>query len=132
MNYFMLLCFGWALIGIGSRIIMAMMGDNWKEWEMNSAYKSKRPLSITLIGIFGYALVLFTWYMVWQTDVANSWIIAVLTSLVVIKISTILFKYDVFRAFAAKTLNDKKKMRMLNVGVVIYSGILVCIGVFLY
>lgn len=132
MNYFKILCFVWAFIGIGSRIIMGMMGESWKEWELDSAYATKRPKTITFIGILGYLLVIFTWYMVITTTVSNSWIIAALVSLTVIKISTILFKYDVFRAFAVKTLNDKKKMMSLNVGVLIYSALLVGMGIFLY
>lgn len=132
MNYFKVLCFLWAVIGIGSRIIMGIMGESWKEWELGSAYASQRPKIITFIGIVGYLLVIFTWYMVFTTSVSMSWIIATLISLTVIKISTILFKYDAFRAFAVKTLNDERKMRTLNITVLIYSVILIGMGVFLY
>lgn len=132
MNYFKILCFIWALIGIVSRIIMSVMGDKWKEWELNSAYKSKRPPSITIIALLGYLLVIVTWYMVWLTRIEKSWIIAALTSLIAIKISSIIFNYDSFRAFASKTLNNKRKMQILNIGVIIYSLVLLFMGLLIY
>lgn len=49
MNYFKLLSFVWAFIGIVSRIIMG--GSKWKEWELGSAYKKKKPMIINIIAI---------------------------------------------------------------------------------
>jgi len=132
MNYFKIICFIWASIGIISRIIMAIMGPKWKAWELNSAYAPKKPMVINLIGLFGYLLVIFTWYKFFTTQIRFSWIIATLLSLTVIKISTIIFNYTAFRKFAVETLNNEKKMFLLNIGVIIYSITLVSIGVLLY
>ncbi len=132
MNYFGVICFVWALIGIGSRIIMALMGEKWNEWELNSAYASEKPKILNIVGAAGYLIVILTWYMVIVSDVEYSWIIAVLISATVIKISTVLFNYKVFRKFVSKMLNDKKKMFQLNLGVLIYSVILIFMGIFLY
>lgn len=132
LNYFQVICFIWALIGVGSRIIMGIMGDKWKTWELNSAYSEKKPKILTLIGLLGYALVGFTWYKVFESGVENSWIIAALTTVTLIKISVILFNYNKFRTFAKNTLNHKKKMAQLNMGVIIFSIILLLMGIYLY
>jgi len=132
MSYFKILCFVWAFIGIGSRIIMGLMGEKWKEWELNSAYKAKRPIAISFLLAIGISVVIYTWVQVILTDVPLSWIIALLVSMVVIKIGTLIFNYDGFRKFAAETLNSKKKMMTLNAGVILYSLALVLIGLFLY
>lgn len=132
MNYFKLLCFIWAAIGLVSRIIMGMMGPKWKDWELGHAYKDKKPPVINLIAITGYMVVLFTWYRVLTDKIPFSWIIALLLSSIVIKVSTLLFRYEAFRAFAVKTLNDSKKMRQLNISVLIFSLTLVLMGIYLY
>lgn len=132
MNYFKIICFIWALIGILSRIIMGIMGPKWKTWELNQAYAPKRPLIITVIGITGYLIVVFTWYMVFHQPQPHAWIIALLVSLTVIKISTILFRYNIFRTFASQMLQDSNKMKLLNIGVLIYSIVLIAMGILLY
>ena len=132
MNYFSLLCFSWAVIGIGSRIIMGIMGEKWKSWELNTAYAPQRPMIINVIAITGIAVVIYTWFKVITTEVNSSWIVALLISFTVIKVATVLFRYEKFRAFAFTMLNDKRKMLVLNLGVVAYSVILVLMGYFLY
>ncbi len=132
MNYFAILCFLWAAVGIGSRVAMWKMGDRWKEWELNEAYGVKRPMAINVVLVVGLALVAYTWYQFFTTDVPHSWIISVLVSLTTIKIGTILFQYKAFRKFAVVMLNDPNKMRALNVGVLAYSAGLVAMGVLLY
>lgn len=131
-NYFQFICFLWAAIGIISRIAMAVMGEKWDDWELKSAYGSKKPAWINIVGIIGYGMVGFTWYKWFTTDIAYSWVIAVLVSLTVVKISTLLFNYQAFRQFLKITLNNKKKMLYLNVSVVIFSLVLVWMGVHLY
>lgn len=132
MNYFKAICFVWAAIGIGSRVIMGIMGEKWKDWELNSAYKADKNNILNLIGIIGCLMVTYTWYMVVVSDVKYSWIIALLITSTVVKISTIMFNYKAFRNFVSKTLNDKKKMLQLNIGVVIFSITLVFMGCYLY
>jgi len=132
LNYFSVLCFIWAGIGIISRIAMGKMGRNWAEWEMNKVYKEDKPSFITFIGILGYVIVIVTWIMVFITDIQYSWIIAVLITLTLFKITKLLFNYEQFREFLVKTLKDKKKMYQLNTSVIILSIILVSMGIFLY
>lgn len=131
-NYFQVICFLWAAIGIVSRIAMAVMGDRWAKWELESAYGVKKTKWIYVVGIVGYGVVLFTWYKFFTTDIAYSWMITVLITLTVIKISALLFNYHVFRQFVMETLHNRKKMLALNIGVSILSIVLVWMGLYLY
>lgn len=132
MNYFKALCFIWALIGIGSRIIMHFMGEKWNDWELGSAYKSKKPWFINFIAIIGIMVVIYSWYNVFALNIKLSWIISFLVTSTTLKVSVLLFKYDEFRKFAVITLNDKTKMRALNLAVLILSSVLVLMGLYLY
>lgn len=132
MNYFKAICLVWAIIGIGSRIIMGVMGEKWAKWELNSAYKAEKPKLINALGVIAYGVVIYTWILVFKLDVAYSWVIATLMTLTVVKVSTILFNYKAFRSFAVKTLNDSKKMMLLNISVLIFSIVLIAMGIFLY
>lgn len=131
-SYFKFLAFFWAAIVVVSRIAMAIIGANWKKWEMNGFYSEKKPFYINLIGIFGICLVLLTWVMVFTVENSYGWILAILLSMTVVKVSTLMFNYRAFREFAAKTLNDKSKMRKLNVVVLILAFVLVLMGLFVY
>lgn len=131
-NYFSILCFLWALIGIVSRIAMGKMGEKWAEWEINRVYKKEKPKYLTYIGIFGYILVILTWFMVFITNIEYSWILAILITLTLFKITKILFSYEKFRKFLIETLKDKKKMYQLNTAVITLSIILITMGIFLY
>ena len=131
-HYFAGLCFFWAAIGIGSRVAMAVMGERWAQWELNSAYTARKPLWLYGVGVVGAALIGLTWVLVLTTDVPHSWIIAVLISLTGIKLYTLLFDYDRFRGFVQTTLADRGRMRALNIGVLVLSGVLVAMGIWLY
>ncbi|GAB6109910.1 hypothetical protein [Fusibacter bizertensis] len=69
MNYFKAICLVWAIIGIGSRIIMGVMGE---KWELNSAYKAQKPKLINALGGIAYGVVIYTWILVFKLDVAYS------------------------------------------------------------
>ncbi|EOD00205.1 hypothetical protein [Caldisalinibacter kiritimatiensis] len=107
LNYFSILCFFWAFVGILTRILIVALGDKWKEWEINKAYAKERPKWLNYIGIFGFALVIFTWYKVFTTNVGFSWIIAVLLSLTLIKLYKLTFDYNEFREFVINVFEDK-------------------------
>lgn len=132
LNFFAGLCFFWAAIGIGSRIAMAVMGDRWRAWELGSAYTAQKPRWLYGVGIAGLALLVVTWGQVFTTDVPHSWIIAALVSLTAIKLYALLFQYDAFRAFVARTLADRARMMQLNVGVLVFSAVLIGMGIWLY
>ncbi len=132
MNYFSIICFVWAAIGILSRIGMAVMGERWNKWEMENAYKKEKPKMLNVVGVFGYILVIVTWVLVFTMDVKLSWIIAALMTLTVVKVSAMLFNYEAFRTFVDNTLNDKKKMIYLNIAVIVLAIALILMGLFLY
>ncbi|MFW6222441.1 MAG: hypothetical protein ACOC3T_02390 [Bacteroidota bacterium] len=132
LNYFELLCYFWALLGIISRILMVSLGNKWNKWELKSAYSEKKPVWVYLVIAVGYFLIGFSWYKVINSDVAHAWIIALLVSLTGIKISALLFRYDQFRVFAKKTLTSRAKLIRLNISVFVFSMVLVGMGMFLY
>ncbi|MHB2156244.1 hypothetical protein ACX8XN_17860 [Calditrichota bacterium GD2] len=132
LNYFQILCLFWAALGIGSRVLMAVMGNRWKEWELNSAYREEKPKWLYAVGVLGLALIAYTWYAVFTLQVAYSWIIAALVSVTGIKIYMALFRYSQFREFVVRILNDRRRMRQLNVAVLIFSALCVVMAFFLY
>ncbi|MBN2653464.1 MAG: hypothetical protein JXR63_13880 [Spirochaetales bacterium] len=132
LNYFSVLAFSWAGIGIISRILMFFLGDRWAKWELNRAYSEKRPKWIIFVAVFFLILVVVTWVQVGITDIRGSWIIAVLLSLVLIKVSTWVFNYNSFRNFAEVMLKDRKKMRILNIFVLVLSIAMILMGILLY
>ena len=131
-TYFSVLAFGWAGLGVGSRVAMFMMKDRWKSWEMNSAYAEQRPAWVWVAGLAGLLLIALTWYMVITTDVRFSWILAVLVSLTGVKVSVLLFDYERFRRFASETLADRSKMIQLNGFVLTLSVVRIWMGVSWY
>lgn len=132
LNYFELLCYFWALLGIISRILMVSLGNRWNKWELKSAYAEKKPAWVYLVMVAGYLLIGFSWYKVATSDVSHTWIIALLVSLTGIKISALLFRYNQFRVFAKEILSSKAKLIRLNISVFVFSIVLVCLGIFLY
>ncbi len=111
---------------------MSIMGSRWKEWELNNAYTVNKSKWIYIVALIAYFLVGYTWYKHFTTHVNYSWIISALSSVTIVKISTIIFNYEGFRKFASNILNDKNKMFKLNVSVVIFSVILIFMGIYLY
>lgn len=131
-NYFSYLCFAWAFIGIVTRILMVGLGERWNRWELQHAYRQKRPKWIYGIAVGGILLVGVTWYKVFSLDVEGSWVIATLLSLTLVKISALLFNYARFRAFADQTLNNPKKKMRLTVSVFVMSVGFILLGLFVY
>lgn len=132
LNYFSILCFAWALIGLGSRFVMIYLGQRWNEWELKKVYSEKKQTWIYFIGVGAVFLVGYTWFKVFTTDIRFSWIIASLSTLTLIKVVTLVFNYKKFRQFANTVLNDKRKFKLLNAGVVIFSLIFILMGIYLY
>ncbi|MCR3956273.1 MAG: hypothetical protein NUK57_08225 [Gudongella sp.] len=131
-NYFSYLCFIWAAVGIITRILMITFGDKWNKWEMEHAYSEKKPAWVNIVAVFGIIVVVVTWIQVFRLDVDYSWVIGVITTLSLIKISALLFNYEKFREFAGNTLNDKSKRLRLNLSVFAASVIFISLGLFLY
>ena len=70
MNYFSILCFFWAVVGLVSRIFIIKLGEKWNKWELDKAYTEEKPKWIYFLGVFGVGLVLLTWYQVITTDIS--------------------------------------------------------------
>lgn len=132
MSYFSILCYFWAGIGLISRFFIIRMGEQWNKWELDSAYTESKPLWIYPLGIFGAGLVGYSWYRVVITDVRYSWIIAALLSLTLIKVFNLTLNYQRFREFVVNTLNDRRRWRFINAGIIAFSLGLVFMGAFLY
>lgn len=131
-NYFSYLCFIWSAVGIITRILMITFGDKWNKWEMEHAYSEKKPTWVNIVAVFGIIVVAVTWIQVFRLDVDYSWVIGVITTLSLIKISALLFNYEKFREFAGNTLNDKSKRLRLNLSVFAASVIFISLSLFLY
>lgn len=132
LNYFSILCFAWALIGLGSRFVMIHFGQRWNLWELEKVYSEKKRTWIYFTGVGASFLVVYTWFKVFTTDIRFGWIIASLSTLTLIKVATLVFNYKKFRQFANIVLNDKQKFILLNIGVVIFSVIFILMGIYLY
>jgi hypothetical protein len=115
-----------------SRFFILRMGEKWNKWELDSAYTESKPRWIYLLGVFGLGLVGYSWYRVAVTDVRYSWVITALLSLTLVKVFNLTFNYERFREFVANTLNDRKRWRSINVGIIAFSVALVFTGIFLY
>ena len=126
------ICYGWAAIGIGSRIAMALMGSRWDEWETEHAYAERRPAWVVWVALVGIVLIATTWYVALTGEARLGWIVAVLLSLSGVKIGAFLFQYERFRDFVKRALADRQKMMALNGSVIAFSLGLVALGYFLY
>lgn len=56
MNFFSILCFFWALVGLVSRFFIIKMGKKWNDWELDKAYTETKPKWIYFLGIFSIVL----------------------------------------------------------------------------
>ncbi len=130
LNYFHGLCLFWALLGIGSRILMGVFQQRWIAWEMERAYGPQKPGWLFFVSLAGWGVIAYTWYAVFTTDIAYDWILAVFVSFTGVKIFILLFRYDKFRFFLSGMLSDRKKMLWLNVSVLLFS--LACVGMALF
>ncbi len=132
MNYFSFLCFFWALVGLVSRFFILKMGEKWSNWELGKAYTASKPKWIYFLGVFGISIIIYTWYQVIVTEIRYSWIIAVLISLTLIKVFNLMFNYEGFREFVVNTLNNKKRWKLINIVIIVFSIILILMGIYLY
>ncbi len=128
LNYFAVVCFAWALIGIATRLIIIKAGRRWNEWEEHEVYVEKQPVWLFVVAFLAVLLVGFTWYMVFVSEVRASWVIATLLTLILIKVSAQILDYRKFRAYVKKVMNDPALFRKINIGVAAYSLLLVALG----
>lgn len=132
LNFFNITCFVYAGFALMTRLLIFIFKEKWNQWELNKAYSKEKPVWIYFVAIFSVLFVLFSWYKAWSGNIEYGWILAALLSITLIKISQLLFNYDQFREFVAKSLYDEKRMIFINIGVITFSIILILMGIFLY
>ncbi len=128
-NYFAVICFVWALVGILTRIIILILGKKWNKWEENKVYSDRKPIWLYFVGVFAVSIVSHTWYMVFTNDTRFSWIIALLLTFILIKVFVQVFNYPKFRKYVQKVMNDEDTFKRINIGVIVFSIILVLLGI---
>ena len=129
-NYFAGICFVWAIIGLLSRVVIAGMGERWKEWETNAAYTEKQPKWLYAVDVCALLFVGFTWYMVFTTNVFLSWVIAALLTLILVKALFQMYKYNEFRAFVVRILQNQKQFTRIYITGLAFSIVLIALGFF--
>lgn len=132
MNYFQFICFLWAFIGIGSRLMMLIYRKKWNAWELNHAYSINKPKWIYIIACLSICLVAYTWYQLFITQIPYGLIITILISLSLIKVLNIIFNYSAFREFVNTILSNSSKKLWLDLLVLIFSVSLIIMGIYLY
>ena len=132
MNFYSILCFFWASIALLSRFFIYKKGTEWKNWELQKAYTVNKPAWVNLIAILGILLVIYTWYHIFTHSIAYSWIIAVLITITLFKAFNLLFKYNQFREFVVRTLNNTRRWKLINILVICFAICLILMGIFLY
>ncbi len=131
-NYFRILCLLRAVPGIGTRLLMGLLGRRWNNREPEKAYGRRKPEWLTGVCLSGMLLIAYTWYAVFSLDIAHGWIMAMLISLAAVKIYMLIFRYDEFREFVKATLNNKREMFRLNLAVLVFSALCLAMALFLY
>ncbi|MGM0688789.1 MAG: hypothetical protein ACQESO_04305 [Bacillota bacterium] len=133
MNYFQVLSIVFGLILILTRPAIQFFPKQWNAFELNTAYTEKQPRWIWFIGVFGLALVIFTWYMHFTAGIPYSLVITLLLTLTLIKMSQVLFNYKNFRAFVVQVLERKRKtLTLINLFALILGVASLLMGFFLY
>lgn len=130
-NYFTILCFMWAAIAIIFRVFMISLGRRFEKWEMTKVYGQNRPvIRLRLIAIAGLALVVLTWVLSITMDVRNSWIVALLLTLILFKISQFTFNYDRFRQAVQKIFNTPSVLRATHIVSLVLAATLLGLGLY--
>jgi len=133
MNYFQVLSIVFGLILILTRPAIQFFPRQWNAFELNTAYTEKQPRWVWFVGLFGLALVIFTWYMHFSAGIPYSIVVTLVLTLTLVKMSQVLFNYKQFRAFAVWVLEkDRKKLTLINIFALILGMALLIMGFLLY
>jgi len=133
MNYFQILSIVFGLILILTRPAIQFFPRQWNAFELNTAYTEKQPRWVWFIGLFGLALVIFTWYMHFTAGIPYSIVITLVLTLTLVKTSQVLFNYKQFRAFVVRVLErDRKTLTLINTFALLLGLALMMIGFLLY
>jgi len=121
------------LILILTRPAIQFFPKQWNAFELNTAYTEKQPRWVWFVGLFGLALVIFTWYMHFTAGIPYSIVITLVLTLTLVKMSQVLFNYKQFRAFAVRVLEkDRKTLTLINIFALLLGLALLIMGFMLY
>jgi len=133
LNYFQVLSIAFGLILILTRPAIHFFPKQWNAFELNTAYTEKQPRCVWFIGLFGLALVIYTWYMHFTAGILYSLVITLMLTLTLVKMSQVLFNYKQFRAFVVRVLeNDRKTLTLINIFALILGIASLLMGFLLY
>ena len=133
MNYFQVLSIVFGLILILTRPAIQFFPRQWNAFELNTAYTEKQPRWVWFIGLFGLALVIFTWYMHFTAGIPYSIVITLVLTLTLVKTSQVLFNYKQFRSFVVRVLErDRKTLALINTFALLLGLALLIMGFLLY
>ncbi len=133
MNYFQVLSIAFGLVLILTRPAIQFFPKQWNAFELNTAYTEKQPRWVWYVGLFGFGLVVFTWYKHFTAGIPYSIVITLLLTLTLIKMSQVLFNYQQFRAFVVRVLEkDRKTLALINLFALVLGVGCLLIGIFLY
>ncbi len=133
MNYFQVLSIVFGLILILTRPAIQFFPKQWNAFELNTAYTEKQPRWIWFVGLFGLALVIYTWYMHFTAGIPYSIVITLMLTLTLVKMSQVLFNYKQFRAFMVRVLEkDRQTLTLINIFALILGIASLLMGFLLY
>ena len=133
MNYFQILSIAFGLMLILTRPAIQFFPKQWNAFELNTAYTEKQPRWVWYVGLFGLALVIYTWYMHLTAGIPYSLAITLILTLTLVKMSQVLFNYKQFRVFVVRVLEkDRKTLALINIFGLLLGIALLIMGFLLY
>lgn len=133
MNYFQILGVGFGLVAFLKPFYMHVI-----PWDENKfiarAYTEKRPAWVIPVALVGLALVGFTWYKEFTTEIPYSTVVSILFSLTAIKAILFIFDYPRFQQWVAGMLRkDKgKKVVIVDVFAGLFGLVLIVLSLILF
>lgn len=99
---------------IGTHILIVRLDHRWQLRKDTTAYTETQLLWLYGVAPAAVLVVGFIWYMAAVSGVNGSWVLALLLTLVPLKVLAQRFHYGVFRRFLQATLYDAAGFRPLN------------------
>lgn len=133
MNYFQILGVVFGIVAFLKPFYMHIL-----PWDENKyiakAYSKKRPSWVIPVAIAGLALVGFTWYKEFSTDIKYSLIISILFSLTAIKAVVLIFDYEKFHRWVAGMLQKDRGRQVVMVDIFagVFGLVLIVLSIILF
>ncbi|MDW7673127.1 MAG: hypothetical protein SCK28_01185 [Bacillota bacterium] len=133
MNFFKVLGIIFGLVALLKPVYMHLIP--WDENKfLEKFYGQKRSNLIVIISVIGLALVVFTWYKHFTTDIPYSIVLTLLFSLTAIKAIKLLFNYQQFHSWVAKLLRKDKgrDIVLIDIGAGVFGLAVLLLALFVY